>query len=244
MKKIVPGSLGFILLSILSGSAMAADLSTRPPIHTKAPMMAPGFNWTGIYIGINGGGGWGASRFDFPGLGTTTGDSSTSGALVGGTIGVNWQTSNVVFGLEGDGDWVNFKGSSACPIATFTCATSDTWLATARARLGIAANDWLLYITGGGAFGDVQIGVTGPVTFAGQTVNRSGWTVGGGAEYGLAPGWSVKAEYLHVDLGTAGCSIPNCSAFSSVNVPFRTEIVRAGLNYRFNWGGSPIMAKY
>jgi outer membrane immunogenic protein len=55
--------------------------------------------------------------------------------------------------------------------------------------------------------------------------------------------WSLKAEYLHVDLGTAGCSIPNCSAFSVVNAPFRTEIVRAGLNYRFNWGG-PVMAKY
>jgi outer membrane immunogenic protein len=242
MKKLVPGSLGFILLTILSGSAMAADLK-RAPVYTKASTMAPGYNWTGIYVGINGGGGWGTSRSDFPGLGTTTGDFSTSGALVGGTIGINWQTSNVVFGLEGDGDWANIRGSSACPIATFTCATSDSWLATARARLGIAANAWLLYITGGGAFGDVQMGVTGPVTFAGQAVNRSGWTVGGGTEYGLAPGWSLKAEYLHVDLGSAACSIPNCSAFSVDNAPFRAEIVRAGLNYRFNWSG-PIMAKY
>src|ERR1700730_16291679 len=83
MKKPVPGSLGFILLTILSGSALAADLSRREPVHTKAPMMAPGYDWTGIYIGINGGGGWGTSRFDFPAFGTTTGDFSTSGALVG-----------------------------------------------------------------------------------------------------------------------------------------------------------------
>ena len=243
MKKLVPGSLGFILLTILSGSAPAADLSRRAPVHTKAPIMAPGYDWSGIYIGINGGGGWGTSRFDFPGLGTTTGDFTTSGALLGGTIGVNWQTSNVVLGLEGDGDWASITGSSPCPIARFACTTTDTWLATARARLGIAANAWLLYVTGGGAFGDVQMGVNGPVAFAGQTATRSGWTVGGGYEYGLAPGWSLKGEYLHVDLGTAACSIPNCSTFSVVNTPFRTEIVRAGLNYRFNWGG-PIMARY
>jgi outer membrane immunogenic protein len=243
MKKIVPGSCGLILLTILSGSAMAADLSLRPPLRTKAPTMAPGYNWTGLYIGINSGGDWGKSRFDFPGLGTTTGDFSTSGGLVGGTIGVNWQTSNLVFGVEGDGDWVNIAGSSACPAATFTCATSESWLATARARMGITANEWLLYITGGGAFGDVQTRVTGPVTFAGQSVNRPGWTVGGGTEYGFAPGWSLKAEYLHVDLGTSGCAIPNCSAFSVANVPVRNEIVRAGLNYRFDWSG-PVMGTH
>jgi outer membrane immunogenic protein len=105
MNKLVPGSCGLILLTILSGSAMAADLSLRPPVHTKAPTMAPRYNWTGLYIGINGGAGWGASHFDFPRLGTTTGDFSTSGGFVGGTIGVNWQTSNLVFGVEGDGDW-------------------------------------------------------------------------------------------------------------------------------------------
>jgi outer membrane immunogenic protein len=243
MKKLDPGSFGFILLTILSGSTMAADLSRRPPVHTKAPMMAPGYNWSGPYIGINGGGGWGASRFDFSGLGTTTGDFSTSGGLVGGTIGVNWQTLNLVFSVEGDGDWANIKGSSACPVATFTCATSESWLATARARLGMAANEWLFYVTGGGAFGDAQIGVTGPVTFGGQSVNRAGWTVGGGTEYGFAPSWTLKAEYLHVDLGTSGCAIPNCSTFSVANVPLRTKIVRAGLNYRFNWSG-PVMGTY
>jgi outer membrane immunogenic protein len=243
MKKLVPGAFGLTLLTILSGSAVAADLSLRSPVHTKAPTMARGYNWTGLYIGINGGGGWGASRFDFPGLGTTTGDFSTSGGLVGGTIGVNWQTSNLVFGVEGDGDWANIKGSSACPVATFTCATGESWLATGRARAGMTANDWLLYITGGGAFGDVQTRVTGPVAFAGQSINRVGWTVGGGAEYGFAPGWSLKAEYLHVDFGTSGCAISNCSAFSIANVPLRTEIVRAGLNYRFNLV-EPVMARF
>jgi outer membrane immunogenic protein len=243
MKKLIPGSIGVILAALLSCSAMAADLSRRAPVHTKAPTKVPGYNWTGMYIGINGGGGWGTSRFDFPGFGTTTGDFSTSGGLVGGTIGVNWQSSNVVFGLEGDGDWANINGSSACPIARVTCTASDTWLATARVRLGIPANEWLLYITGGGAFGDVRSGVTGPVNFSGQSVNRAGWTAGGGAEYGFAPGWSLKAEYLHVDLGTSDCTIPNCSAFSAAVAPFRTEIVRAGLNYRFNWV-EPVMAKY
>jgi outer membrane immunogenic protein len=243
MKKLVPGSIGVILAALLSSSAMAADLSRRAPVYTKAPTAAPGYNWTGIYIGINGGGGWGTSRFDFPGFATTTGDFRTSGGLVGGTIGANWQTSNVVFGLEGDGDWANIKGSSACPTAAFTCTTSDTWLATARGRLGIAANEWLLYVTGGGAFGDVQLGVTGPVNLSGQSGNRAGWTVGGGAEHAFAPGWSLKAEYLHVDLGSSGCTMPNCAAFSAAVAPFRTEIVRAGLNYRFNLV-EPVMSRF
>jgi outer membrane immunogenic protein len=202
MKKLVPGSFGLILLTILSGSAMAADLSLRPPVHTKAPTMAPGYIWTGLYYGINGGGGWGASRFDFPGLGTTTGDFSSSGGLVGGTIGVNWQTSNLVFGVEGDGDWANIKGSSACQVATFTCTISESWLATARAREGMTANDWLLYITGGGAFGDVQTRVTGPVTFAAQSpTGRDG----------------RSAAALNMDLPRAGALRP--STFTSISVP-------------------------
>ncbi len=230
------------LVTAVSGSAMAADLS-RPapaPAFTKAPLMAPLYNWNGFYLGINGGGGWGRSRFDFPLTGTTTGDFNTSGGLFGGTAGFNWQAGSFVFGVEGDVDWANIKGSTACPGVGFTCTTSDSWLATARARLGFTANEWLFYATGGGAFGDVKMAVTG---FSGQTVNRTGWTAGAGIEYGFAPSWSVKVEYLHVDLGTASCSIPNCSLVSQANVPFRAEIVRAGLNWRFNWGG-PVTARY
>ncbi len=240
MKKLVLGTAGLVLLSVVSGSAMAADLSRAPAPVFKAPMIAPVYNWNGFYLGINGGGGWGRSRFDFPFSGTTTGNFNTSGGLFGGTAGFNWQSSALVFGVEGDGDWANIKGSSACPGAGFTCTTSDSWLATARARLGYAANEWLFYVTGGGAFGDVKMAVT---AFPGQTVNKSGWTAGGGIEYGFAPNWSVKVEYLHVDLGSATCSLGNCSAVGPANVPFRAEIVRAGLNWRFNWGG-PVIARY
>jgi outer membrane immunogenic protein len=240
MKKLVLGYAGLVLFA-LSGSAMAADLSRPPPpAYTKAPMM-PLYNWNGIYLGINGGGGWGRSRLDFPLFGTTTGDFNTSGGLVGGTVGFNWQSSAFVFGVEGDGDWANIKGSAPCPgVVGFTCNTSDSWLATARARLGYAANEWLFYVTGGGAFGDVKTAATG---FSGQSVTRTGWTAGGGIEYGFAPNWSVKVEYLHVDLGTASCSVGVCSFVSQVNAPFRAEIVRAGLNWRFNWGG-PVVARY
>jgi outer membrane immunogenic protein len=240
MKKLVLGSAGLVVLTVISGSALAADLSRAPPVYTKAPIMAPIYNWNGFYLGINGGGGWGRSRFDFSGVGTTSGDFNTSGGLFGGTAGFNWQSSTFVFGVEGDGDWANIKGSAACPAVGFTCSTSDSWLATARARLGYAANEWLFYVTGGGAFGDVKMATT---FFPGQSVTKTGWTAGGGIEYGFAPNWSVKVEYLHVDLGSAGCSIPNCSLLTQANVPFRAEIVRAGLNWRFNWGG-PVMARY
>jgi outer membrane immunogenic protein len=240
MKKLVLGYAGLAVFTVMSGSAMAADLSA-PPAYTKAPVLVPLYNWNGIYLGINGGGGWGRSSVDFPAFGISTGTFNTSGGLGGATVGFNWQSSTFVFGVEGDADWANIKGSGACAgVVGFTCNTSDSWLATARARLGCAANEWLFYVTGGGAFGDVKTAVTG---LSGQSVTRTGWTAGGGIEYGFAPNWSVKVEYLHVDLGTANCSVGVCSLVSQVNTPFRAEIVRAGLNWLFNWGG-PVLARY
>jgi outer membrane immunogenic protein len=202
----------------------------------------PLYNWSGFYLGINGGGAWGRSRFDSPLFGTSTGNFNTSGGLVGGTVGFNWQTGSVVFGVEGDGDWANIKGSALCPVPNLglTCTTSDSWLATARGRLGVAFNEWLLYGTDGGAFGDVKMGVA---PLAGQSVTRSGWTAGAGVEYGFAPNWSFKVEYLHVDLGTASCSLGSCAVADTANVPFKAEVVRAGLNWRFGWGG-PVVARY
>src|SRR5262249_38838080 len=131
MKRVLLASVGALSVLALVGPAGAADLSRRyePPVVTKAPVYNPVYNWTGFYVGSNGGGGWGRSRWD-------TADSfNTSGWLVGGTAGYNWQMNQVVFGVEGDVDWANIKGSTTtlCP---FGCNTSDSWLATVRGRLG------------------------------------------------------------------------------------------------------------
>ena len=217
MKKFLLASSAVLALGVVSASA--ADIARRPAMPTKAvPYMAPAYNWTGAYVGINGGGGFGRSDFTgaFP-----TGSFDTSGGLAGGTLGYNWQMNQVVFGVEGDIDWSNIKGSAAC--AGTNCEARNDWLGTARGRLGYAMGRFMPYVTGGAAFGNIKSTIAG----VGSTNDtKTGWTLGGGLEYGLAGPWSIKAEYLYVDLGHGGSVLG-----SSTN--FHTNIVRAGLNYRF-----------
>jgi outer membrane immunogenic protein len=217
MKKILLATAGILAIGI--GSASAADIQRRQAMPEKAPVYTPVYNWTGPYIGTNGGGGWGRSEFTGPFA--TGGSFDMSGGLVGGTLGYNWQMGNIVFGLEGDGDWSGIKGSTLC--GGTTCETRNDWLATARGRLGYAFDRFMPYVTGGAAFGNIKTSVAG-IGSADDT--RTGWTVGGGVEYGLGGPWTIKAEYLHVDLGDGGSVLGSTA-------DFRTDIVRAGLNYRF-----------
>ncbi len=180
--------------------------------------MAPPFTWTGPYVGINGGYGWGHSDFSSP---FTTGAFDTSGGLVGGTLGYNYQMDQIVLGIEGDIDASFMKGSAAC--GGLTCTTENTWLGTVRGRLGYAAGRFMPYVTGGAAFGDIKTSIPG---FGSTTDTRVGWTAGGGLEYAFNGPWSAKIEYLHVDLGRGG-------TIAGADAKFQTDIVRAGINYRF-----------
>jgi len=209
---------------VLVGQAAAADLPRRAqPYPVKAPMMAPIYNWTGFYIGVNGGGGWGRSNWD------SAGSFDVSGGLVGGTIGYNYQYQQFVWGLEGDGDWSNIKGSTTSVLCPLGCSTNNTWLATARGRLGYAADRWMPYITGGAAFGDIR---TSRPFFTGTSTNKTGWTLGAGVEVALVGNWTAKAEYLYVDLGNTNCGL-GCVVTPVNNVSFTANVVRGGINYRF-----------
>lgn len=212
-------------ISAIAGAASAADLA-RPvpaPYYTKAPAFAPPYSWTGFYLGINGGGAFGSSSWD------STGSRDISGGLVGGTLGYNYQFGQAVVGVEGDIDWADINGttSNACPGG---CKTSDTWLSTVRGRLGYAADRFMPYVTGGAAFGDIRAQAPG----LGQVgADRSGWTLGGGLEAALTTNWTAKVEYLYVDLGSFNCGL-NCGAgLTTDNVSFHTNILRAGVNYKF-----------
>ena len=213
-----------ISLAALTGTAAAADLPPRPAPapYYKAPVALPVYNWTGFYIGINGGGGFGHSQWD------STGSFNTSGGLVGGTVGYNYQFGQGVVGLEGDIDWADINGTTnaACPLG---CKTSDHWLSTVRGRLGYAADRFMPFVTGGAAFGDIRASTPG---FAGANQTNAGWTVGAGLEFAIAGNWTAKAEYLYVDLGKFNCGI-SCGAAVTDNVSFTANIVRAGVNYRF-----------
>jgi outer membrane immunogenic protein len=210
------------LLALTASGALGADLPRKGPA-APAAVINPVYNWTGFYVGINGGYGWGDSGWN--GLGSS---SSSSGGLVGLTLGYNWQAfgSPYVFGLEGDIDWSDIKGifaNAACPTG---CETKNSWLGTVRGRLGYAVDRVMPYFTGGLAVGDVhatQVGI------AGVSSTNVGWTVGAGVEYAVAGNWSAKLEYLYVDLGNVDCGA--CSAVT--NVDFRANLVRAGVNWRF-----------
>jgi outer membrane immunogenic protein len=224
MKRLVLASIGALAVVTTMGSANAADIARRQAMPAKAPLMQA-YNWTGFYAGINGGGGWGASNWS-----STTGSNSfkTSGGGVGGAIGYNYQMGQTVFGLEGDIDWSNNRGSTSTVPCTTSCETRNNWLGTARGRIGYAFDRFLPFITGGAAFGDIK---ASPAGFSGVDTTKAGWTLGGGGEVAIAGPWTAKIEYLYVDLGKANCAAGSCA--TSTDVTFHTNLVRVGVNYRF-----------
>ena len=217
MKRI--GLVGVSLLALASAAA-AADMPRR---YNQAPAYMPVYNWTGFYIGINGGGAWGDSTW------SSIGTFDVTGFTIGGTVGYNWQVSQFVFGLEGDYDWTNIDGNTAVTCAT-GCKTSNGWLATVRGRIGYAYDRFLPYITGGLAVGDIKASHAG---FAGGHDTNAGWTVGGGLEFVIAGSWTAKAEYLYVDLGKFNCGLGCGNGLNPDNVSFSTHLVRGGVNFRF-----------
>ena len=196
INKLVAGC--FALGALLAAQcAAAADLSVAPLYKAPPAEVTQAYNWTGFYLGVNGGGGWGRSWWS-----ATATPVDLSGAHAGGTAGYNWQFGNAVLGLEGDMDWSNLKGTNTrrgCPAG---CSTNDNWLSTVRGRAGYAFGGIMPYVTGGLAVGDIRAATPG---FAGASTTNAGWTAGGGLEVALPGNWSAKAEYLHVDLGRFNC---------------------------------------
>jgi outer membrane immunogenic protein len=207
--------LGLAIAALLAVpvAATAADLGPAPSY--KAPAyVAPSYaTWSGFYLGVNAGYGFGKSAWD-------TGENpDPKGFIAGGTIGYNLQTGVWVWGIEGDFDYSAMKGTDA------GAETKVPWFATARGRIGYAGwGNLMPYITGGAAFANVKAdaGAAGS-----ESKTRVGWTAGLGLEYALFSSWSVKLEYLYADLGSFTCTV--CGG----DVSFKTNIVRAGLNYRF-----------
>jgi outer membrane immunogenic protein len=181
---------------------------------------------------------------------------NSSGAVAGAQIGYNWQVNNLLLGIETDFQYYGLKGSSTasgiypcCAPSAFTINSSvqSDWLFTARPRIGWAVQDWLIYATGGLAVGEVNGNFSFSDNFAAASesasllVTKTGWTAGTGVEYGALGPWTVKLEYLHVDLGTASVNSSNLAtpAFTFPMNPFthsvdlRSDMVRIGLNYHF-----------
>jgi outer membrane immunogenic protein len=212
------------------GSASAADLWPGPPTYQEQRAAAPPtYNWSGFYVGMNGGGGFGNAPWA-SGPDGTTGTSSISNGLFGGTIGYNDQTiGNLVVGEEADLDWAPIKAivpSAACAPG---CEFKTSWLATARLRVGYAFDRFLPYVTAGVSITDFTADILGQ-PFGAEHSNNFSWTVGAGLEYAFASSWSAKIEYLYVDVRGPTCDGACGGGPISANLP--ESMVRIGLNYR------------
>jgi outer membrane immunogenic protein len=223
MKKILLA--GTALLTLVSGSALAADMRPAPaPVYSKAPMMAPAFSWTGFYIGGNLGGAWAHrdvtdSRF---GLNFSNGNNNNGVFIAGGQVGGNYQINNFVVGVEGTFDWAANNNNTTTGIVvpggnTIQVTSNDTWLSTLAARVGVAYDRVLFYGKGGGAWvGNNSFTVTNVTTgasFTGSNSNTtSGWLVGAGVEWAFANNWTLKAEYDYIGLSGRTFTIPVGSA--------------------------------
>jgi outer membrane immunogenic protein len=271
MNKLLLSAAGLVAIAT---SASAADLAARP--YTKAPPPATVWvpSWTGFYLGAHGGCGWSRSSTPTnyavdPGeIGDPVSFSSDrgEGCFGGGQVGYNYQLSNnVVLGIEADASFgrINSSFNWTQGIAGLPGVVDDlnswesrlTSFGTVRARLGYAAGAWLPYVTGGWAWGRNRLSVACPTSCdnfgdpatSSDSQTHYGWVVGAGLEYAISQNWSVKAEYLHLELDSKRYNIQvdfdNGVPAGADSGRLKIDTVKAGVNYRFGWG-SPVVARY
>ncbi|MGA7433394.1 MAG: outer membrane beta-barrel protein [Xanthobacteraceae bacterium] len=228
-------------LFAMSNLAIAADLPAPAPAAPPSPIAVPP-SWTGVYLGIEGGGIVGNSNqiANGPlGFGPISSGYTVTGGLVGGTAGFNWQTGDWVFGLEGDMSWADVRGSAneAPPFTSGSVIdTKENWLATGRGRIGwTTSNSIMFFATGGFAAAAVEADIMPPTAAErSETDTRWGGTVGGGVEAKLTPNWSAKAEYLYTKFASQGYfSNPPPGTNIRSDVPLNNNIFRFGINYAF-----------
>lgn len=209
MKQIVKGPLGAaaLLAMLAGGTARAADFPASP--YYTAPGPLGSYSWIGPYLGGNLGYEWGA---------TSNNPTQPSGIAGGIQGGYNWQTGQFVFGAEAD------IQLSAANDTFAPWKFSNPWFGTVRGRAGYAFRNLLLYGTAGLAFGGLTGESVGLIT---ESHINLGWAAGVGAEAGIYGNWSVKVEYLFVDLASSTFAITGASNGLSANV------LRAGVNYHF-----------
>jgi outer membrane immunogenic protein len=263
MRKFLLGAavlIGFAAASEARASELYGGI-IPPDVFTAPPAFAPPrpYNWTGVYIGLNGGGAWSRPHWVSTPDGAD-GNYTLSGGLFGGTLGYNLQagTSSIVVGGEVDLAWSNIKGTlppnivpepgfdpnTGAPISTPTpiscvpnCEVSNPWLATARLRFGYSFDRILPYVTAGVAIGRLEANIAG-IPMGRQSSNKLGWIVGAGVEMVISGPWTAKVEFLHADFNGFSCDMA-CPIMSNgpivssgVSINASEYIIRAGLNFR------------
>jgi outer membrane immunogenic protein len=250
MLKHIGAAAGLLSIALVSASgANAGDGSHSPSV-----------NWTGFYIGGDAGYAWNSADFSIAQTGAwvgeplvdlaaaTDGGLDLNGATFGGQLGYNQQQGRWVWGIEGDVVSLSAEASrlggaiSGTSIGIFSQRAEASWMASIRGRVGMTFDRVLFYGTAGVAFADwdveMQMDSIGAVAVFRESSVRTGWIVGGGIALALDRNWSVNGEYLFADFG----SIKGTSEFPPPALPnfthdhkvkLETQILRAGLNYRF-----------
>ncbi len=256
----------------VASTATAADMTVKAPVSAPASVN----NWTGWYAGLNAGGDWGTSNSSMsadPDVGGFFGGCQlfscdvniedvaragqqrfrTSGFSGGVQGGYNWQSGNLLLGIETDFDYFRSTGSgtNSVPLVSGSpsrsianISTSTDWLFTLRPRIGLVQNNWLFYATGGLAVTELRANWNWTETAFGSTESASaastkaGWTVGGGVETMLPQNWIVGVEYLYI-------KIPSVSVHTSPilgegpaesfnhSADLRTNLVRVRVSRKF-----------
>lgn len=249
MKSVVGLGLAIALAVGIASPVYAADLSLKaPPASAATPA------WTGIYLGLHGGGAYADTNFYLPASATNVagnclalnscpanfGSHTNAGGLFGGVAGINYQSGMWLVGAELEASWVGLKGG-APTVIPFLAAASVTGnskidsILDASARFGVVSGRSLFFVKGGAAFARSTYWTATPaLTTATASDTRTGWIAGVGAEYAFHGPWSAKIEYDYVDLGTKRETFLGVGGSVDVDIRQTVQIVKAGVNYRFS----------
>jgi outer membrane immunogenic protein len=269
MNRTLTLGIGALALAGMTIPTSAADIPRPAPPPVVAPPAV--YNWSGFYIGGHLGGKWADHDGDifldqflgFTPLGLAAfgnGGNDETAFIGGGQIGFNWQAGGWVFGVEGDFSATSAERTFVCcgplvppfPLSPFVqgdiFSVKNDWQASVRGRLGYAWDRFLVYGTAGVAFANLEatvalVGVPGIFVSASDTL--TGWTAGGGIEFGLWDNWSLGVEYRFSSFDASDFNHGNLILDPIINSPLRssfdleTHEVTARLNYRFSWWGAP-----
>jgi outer membrane immunogenic protein len=253
MKKFLLGAVGLVAMGT-AAPASAADLAARPYTKAPPPMIAPIYDWSGFYIGVNGGGGTSRKCWDlvtptpaFPLVVGPEGCHDSTGGTAGGQIGYRWQATNWVFGLEAQGNWADFRGDNTSLLfPTDRNRSRIDAFGLFTGQVGYAWNNVLVYVKGGAAVTNDKhdvFAIPSGVLLSSARETRWGGTVGAGLEWGFAPNWSLGFEYDHLFMGNRNISFTTPAGLFDGTDRIRQDVDIGLVRVNYRWGG-PIIAKY
>jgi outer membrane immunogenic protein len=224
--------------------AIAADLPARAPTYSKAPaIVEAAYDWSGFYVGINGGGATSNIDWNLDPSVLGSGDEGShhaTGGTIGGQFGYRWQMTNWVFGLEAQGNWADFRGSNISNITGDTNQTTINAYGLFTGQICYARERALFYVKGGAAVTDNQYRAFLPGGGLDDSINETRWgaTAGVGFAYAFAPNWSLGLEYNHLFMGNN--DVIFVSGFGD-HIKQDVDIFTARVDYKF---GGPVVARY